>query len=152
MTIQFYRADDPYGYLSNFSRHHVYMDGKRWPTSEHYYQAMKFPTDPELQERIRHAKSPGIAKRLAWKKNVPLRPDWRQARDQVMLDVLRAKFTQNIELQEQLLETGEEYLVEHTYRDHYWGDNGDGSGENKLGILLMQVRDEIRDELTQNTE
>ncbi len=144
MTIQFYRADEPYGYLSNFSRHHVYMDGKRWPTSEHYYQAMKFPTDPELQKQIRYAKSPGVAKRLAWKNNVPLRPDWRQVRDQVMLDVLRAKFTQNEELRQSLLSTGDAPLVEHTYNDHYWGDAGDGSGENMLGQLLMLVREELR--------
>jgi N-glycosidase YbiA len=33
-------------------------------------------------------------------------------------------------------------LVEHTANDSYWGDGGDGSGRNRLGALLEQVRAE----------
>jgi ribA/ribD-fused uncharacterized protein len=43
-----------------------------------------------------------------------------------------------------LLGTGDAKLVEHTERDAYWGDGGDGSGQNRLGQILMQVRDELR--------
>jgi hypothetical protein len=45
-----------------------------------------------------------------------------------------------------LLGTGEAVLVEHTANDSYWGDGGDGSGKNRLGALLMQVRAELRSE------
>ena len=61
-----------------------------------------------------------------------------------MLAALRAKFTQHDELKAVLLGTGDAELVEHTANDRYWGDGGDGSGKNRLGALLMQVRAEIR--------
>ena len=43
-----------------------------------------------------------------------------------------------------LLPTGDAKIVEHTENDAYWGDGGDGSGENKLGLILMRVRVELR--------
>ena len=43
-----------------------------------------------------------------------------------------------------LLATGETLLVEHTANDNYWADGGDGSGKNRLGQLLMRLRDELR--------
>lgn len=61
-----------------------------------------------------------------------------------MLKGLRAKFSQHKELKELLLSTGDATLVEHTARGRIWGDGGDGSGENRLGRLLMQVREELR--------
>jgi len=56
-----------------------------------------------------------------------------------------AKFEQHAGLRELLLSTGEAKLVEHTERDDYWGDGGDGSGRNGLGRLLMEVREGMRD-------
>ena len=53
---------------------------------------------------------------------------------------LLLKFTQNPHLKEILLSTGNRSLVEHTEKDKYWGDGGDGSGKNRMGILLMEVR------------
>ena len=35
-------------------------------------------------------------------------------------------------------------IMEHTEKDAYWGDGGDGSGKNMLGRILMEVRDELR--------
>lgn len=43
-----------------------------------------------------------------------------------------------------LTSTGDAELVEHTTNDHYWADGGDGSGKNRLGALLMQLRAELR--------
>ena len=42
-SIMFYRERDAYGYLSNFAKSPIDIDGKIWPTTEHYFQAMKFP-------------------------------------------------------------------------------------------------------------
>jgi N-glycosidase YbiA len=53
---------------------------------------------------------------------------------------LRLKFSQNPHLLELLLSTGNRLLVEHTVNDSYWGDGGDGSGKNRLGHILMEVR------------
>jgi len=61
-----------------------------------------------------------------------------------MLKALRSKFSQHSELATALLDTGDQDLVEHTKRDHYWGDGGDGTGQNVQGRLLTQVREELR--------
>lgn len=147
MAIHFYQQNREYGCFSNFSRHPILLQGLSWPTSEHYFQAMKFPDEPERQEQIRNAKTPTIAKKIAWDPKSKMRSDWDTYRDQVMLEVLRAKFQQHPKLQKILLSTENEELVEHTKNDSYWGDGGDGSGQNKLGKALMQVRQEIRNAL-----
>ena len=141
-VIRFYRQHDPWGEFSNFSAHPIQLDGKRWATTEHYFQAQKFD-DPESQRRIREAKDPGDAARLG--RRLPgLRSDWEQVKDEVMLRALRAKFTQHAKLERLLLDTADAELVEHTRTDSYWADGGDGSGKNRLGELLMQLRAELR--------
>ena len=64
-----------------------------------------------------------------------------------MYVALYAKFTQHEHLRKLLLETGDRKLIEHTSRDSYWGDGGDGSGQNKLGKLLMKLREELKKEI-----
>lgn len=61
-----------------------------------------------------------------------------------MLRALRAKFSTNSQLRSLLLSTGQRVLIEHTSNDDYWGDGGDGHGRNRLGALLMTVREELR--------
>jgi len=61
-----------------------------------------------------------------------------------MLEAVRTKFTQHDDLRAILLGTGNARIVEHTTNDSYWGDGGDGSGRNRLGEILMQVREELR--------
>ena len=146
MPIHFYSTQGEHGCFSNFSRHPISLDGHTWPTTEHYFQAMKFPHDPERQAEIRNAKSPTICKRIAWKKGVKLRDGWDSLRNDVMRTALHAKFTQHEAAREVLLGTGDEELVEHTARDSYWGDGGDGKGQNMLGRLLMELRDTLRAE------
>ena len=60
-----------------------------------------------------------------------------------MLEALKAKFTQHPNLKQLLISTAGKKLVEHTINDNYWGDNGDGTGTNKLGELLIVVRDNL---------
>lgn len=57
-----------------------------------------------------------------------------------MYQGLILKFTQNKDLAQQLLETKDSILVEHTENDHYWADGGDGTGKNRLGVLIMKLR------------
>ena len=61
-----------------------------------------------------------------------------------MFEGLRHKFTQSQDLKDKILGTGNRKLIEHTDRDKYWGDGGNGEGQNRLGIILMKVRDELR--------
>jgi ribA/ribD-fused uncharacterized protein len=142
-VIEFYAVNDEYGEFSNFAPYPVVLHGKRWPTSEHYFQAQKFAGTPHAEE-IRRAKQPRIAADMGRDRKRPLRRDWESVKDNVMLDALRAKFTQHDDLRTLLLSTGETPLVEHTANDNYWADGGDGSGKNRLGQLLMRLRDELR--------
>ena len=141
--ILFYRTGDPYGEFSNFAAFPIAVDGDVWPTSEHYFQAQKFARQ-EDQDEIRRQKSPMKAARMGRERNRPLRNDWEQIKDDVMLRALRAKFTQHATLRQRLIETGEAEIVEHTENDRYWADGGDGAGLNRLGKLLMQLREEFR--------
>jgi len=142
-VIQFYREGEvPHGCFSNFSKHEVDLDGKVWPTSEHYFQAKKFQSE-EIQETIRKASSPGDAKQLGRNRSYPLRKDWEEVKDDLMFKVCLAKFSQHPELKKIILGTGDSKLVEHTSNDNYWGDGGDGSGKNMLGQTLMKVREAL---------
>ncbi len=142
-VVHFYSTAGEYGCFSNFSRHPIFLDGKRWPTSEHYFQAQKF-CGTEHEEAVRLCKKPSEAASLGRSRKLPLRHDWEGVKDQVMLEAVRAKFTQHEDLKATLLGTGDAVLVEHTANDSYWGDGGDGSGKNRLGQILMQVREELR--------
>jgi ribA/ribD-fused uncharacterized protein len=141
--IRFYSVGETYGEFSNFAAYPIVLASKRWPTSEHYFQAQKF-SDPALRERIRKAKSPMIAARLGRDRSSPLRRDWESIKVGVMTDAVLAKFSQHQDLAELLLGTGDALLVEHTANDSYWGDGGDGSGKNMLGHVLMRVRERLR--------
>ena len=142
-TIHFYDESHDYGWLSNFASSPIFLDGKLWPTTEHYYQAMKYE-GADYAETVRCAHSPMVSKNLTRDPQHPPRADWDTVKDQAMLDALRAKFTQHSHLRTLLLATGDADLVERTANDHYWGDGGDGSGKNMLGRLLMRVRQELR--------
>lgn len=142
-VINFYSTADSYGCFSNFSAHPIKLKGKIWPTSEHYFQAQKFAGEPD-EDVIRKAKSPMIAARMGRDRKRPFRRDWESVKDQIMFDALRAKFTQHADLRETLIGTGDAKLVEHTVNDNYWGDGGDGSGKNRLGQLLMKLREELK--------
>lgn len=141
-VIQFYSVGAPYGEFSNFADFPIKLGGKVWPTSEHYFQAMKF-TDPAYQAEIRRTKSPMKAASLRRSRKVPPRKDWESVKDNIMREAVRAKFTQYPKLRELLLGTGEAKLVEHTANDDYWGDGGDGTGKNRLGLILMALRKEL---------
>ena len=142
-VINFYTTTGEYGCFSNFSRHPITLKGKRWPTSEHYFQAQKF-AGTEHEEDVRRAGKPSQAAAMGRDRKRPLRRDWEGVKDQIMLEAVRAKFTQHEELRAVLLGTGDAKLVEHTENDSYWADGGDGSGKNRLGQILTQVRDELR--------
>jgi len=141
-VIEFYRVKDDYGCFSNFASYPITLNGKEWPTSEHYFQAQKF-AGTEHEEAIRLARSP--AARMGRSRKRPLRADWEEVKDDVMREAVLAKFTQHSKIRRILLGTGNARLVEHTERDSYWGDGGDGQGKNRLGQILMEVRAQLRE-------
>jgi ribA/ribD-fused uncharacterized protein len=144
MTIYFYSTrEKPYGCFSNFSRHGIDLEGNWWPTVEHYFQAQKFAGTPYATQ-IQQATTPKQAAELGRSRKHPLRPDWEQIKDEMMLRAVLRKFETHEELRTILLETGEEDIVENAPGDYYWGRGADGSGKNMLGKLLVQVRNTLR--------
>ena len=140
--INFYYRKEEYGWLSNFERIRQVVDGIVYPTNEHFYQSQK-AKDPVVREWIRNAPSPYLAmvagRGLRRKEIVE---DWDNKKVEVMLEGLRAKFSEIIILKERLLATGGAIIHEDNPTDIFWGK----IGKDMLGKLLMQVREEIKNE------
>jgi len=156
--------------FSNFYEHKnpLIIDEISYKTVEHYFQSKKFSNNPEYSEIIRTVNTPGKAKVLGsqrtsfnykWAQDLKviikehgavLDPNWELVKVEVMLKALRAKFTQDIHCRKILLSTGTKYIVENAgTRDLFWGngikDLKDPNKIGMLGLLLMQVREELRD-------
>ena len=131
-----------YFFLSNFHEVPLVWEGLTYLNSEAAFQAAKVLT---TEERLPFTTLPASkAKRRG--RQVPLRTDWEDVKTGVMESIVRAKFTQHPDLAQQLLATGDAILVEgNTWGDVCWGvDLRTGKGENRLGVILMRIRDELR--------
>lgn len=135
--------DKEFAFLSNFFPAAVTFEGVMYPTVEHAFQAAK-TTDQTLRSEFLACATPGAAKRKGRK--ITLRPDWERIKNTVMLTLVRDKFASHPDLKQKLLDTGHAELVEGTrWHDTYWGiDLETMQGQNHLGRILMQVRDELR--------
>lgn len=131
---------DEYSFLSNFYEAPVEYDGLLYTSSEAAFQAQKCCTKEERKQF--QNLNPSASKKMGRK--VRMRPNWDNMKTDVMLEIVRNKFSQNPDLKEKLLATGSAYLEE----GNWWGDKiwgvCNGEGENRLGRILMQVRDELR--------
>jgi ribA/ribD-fused uncharacterized protein len=142
VTIYFYTKLDEYGDFSNFSKHGVEMNNVWWPTVEHYFQAQKFEAE-EHREAIRNAHNSKQAAELGRSRKVPIRKDWESVKDDIMYQAVLKKFQTHDSLRDRLLSTGNQDIVENAPGDYYWGCGKTGTGLNKLGCILMQVRSEL---------
>ena len=128
-----------YFFLSNFYSAPVTYLGKTFKNNEAAFQSAKCP---ERSDEFLNL-NPSDAKKLG--RHVPLRNDWEAIKEVVMYDICRAKFTQNQDLAQLLIETGSATLIEgNTWGDRVWGVC-DGAGENRLGKILMQIRAEMKE-------
>jgi len=142
--IYFYASKDPYFELSNFYLTSFLIDNEEWKSVEHYFQAAKFKQF-EYRTRIQMAETPMDARMLGQTRDVNLRKDWHSIKESIMLTALRVKFEKE-PLRDLLISTNPAMLIENSPHDNYWGAGKSGSGKNRLGVLLMQVRDELLEE------
>jgi len=150
--IRFYRASErPYGAFSNLFRRQIVFEGQTYATSEHAYQAGK-ARKPEVRTWLMAAPSPALLAMAAhglyqW----DVAPGWSKIKFDRMRRVLREKFTQHLDLQALLVSTGSARLVESATVDNpvnrLWGEV-DGVGRNMLGVMLMELRAQLREEST----
>jgi ribA/ribD-fused uncharacterized protein len=146
--IHFYRANEkPYGAFSNLYKRAIIFEGIEYPTAEHAYQAGK-ARKAEVREWILNAPSPSLVAMAAhglytW----DIVPNWSKIKFDRMRNVLKAKYTQHEDLRELLLSTGNMRLVEacrtNNIVNRTWGEVN-GKGLNMLGVLLMELREELR--------
>lgn len=150
-VINFYTVYGRYGFLSNFFRayeilpfHNILAEIKGnevlFSTNEHYYQHMKAKHEVTAKW-IAQAPTPYLAMKAGRSlRRGDLRDGWDEMKDEVMLTGLRAKFSQNPRLKDMLLDTGDAIIHENSPYDMYWGVRG----KDRLGQLLIQVREELR--------
>jgi ribA/ribD-fused uncharacterized protein len=146
--ILFYRANEkPYGVFSNLYPRTIIFEGRQFPTAEHAYQAGKARKE-HVREWILSAPTPALVAMAAhglytW----DIVSNWSQIKFDRMRAVLRTKFTQHDDLRRTLLSTGNARLVEAARVangvNRTWGEVN-GKGLNMLGVLLMELRDELR--------
>ena len=139
MMIDSFRGE--YFFLSNFYEVPVTYGGVTYTNNEAAFQAQK---STDIADRLRFSElPPSQAKRLG--RRIALRKDWEQVKISIMTEIVRAKFTQNPELADKLIATGDAHLEEgNDWGDRTWG-TVNGVGANNLGKILMQIRDEIKE-------
>jgi ribA/ribD-fused uncharacterized protein len=131
--------------LDNFASFQVDWQGRRWPTSEHAYQASIFmETAPEVVELIAEARSAHDAQKIArlYKDRRP--ENWDEVKISVMEDICRHKLLQNPYVWAKLVQTGDLEIVEDSPKDDFWGWGPNRDGRNELGKIWMRLREEIR--------
>jgi len=145
-----------YRFLSNFYPCEIEHQGIKYPSVENFYVAMKvndqqlingkYYTPGDFREMIALVKNPAEVKKIGSK--VKLRSNWDEKKLEVMNWAVRQKFKNNPELKEMLINTSNQDIVEGNYwHDVYWGictcDKCGDKGQNHLGKILMEVRDEL---------
>lgn len=131
-----------YFFLSNFYECPIYYNKLVFCNAEAAFQAQKVIDEKEQYKFINLNASQ--ARKLG--KTIVLRKDWEEVKDNIMYEIVKRKFTVNKKLQQKLIDTKDEELVEgNWWHDTYWGiDSKTGIGKNKLGKILMKVREEVK--------
>ena len=130
--------------LDNFAAFSLEWNGILWPTLEHAYQAAKFEDDSIIQ-RIKKARSPYEAKSIVREKEFASKvsPDWNSRKVATMKALMQCKVGQHSLIKEILLGTQKAQLVEDSPFDSFWGTGPNGDGKNMIGLLWMEIRDEL---------
>lgn len=155
--VFFYLAEEENGYLSNWFPSYFVLDGRVFTSTEQYlmYYKAKIFGDEEAKQAILDTDDQGTIKQLGKQVRYFRNGIWDACRDLVMEEGLRAKFGQNKELKQRLLETGDAILAECAPKDLIWGiglsgdderrfDRSAWRGENRLGEALMKIRVEMK--------
>lgn len=129
-----------YYFLSNFYSAPVEYDEIVYQNNEAAFQSAK---TTNYKTRLKFANlNPSSAKRKG--RRIQLRHDWNKIKFDIMYEIAKAKFSQNEDLRQKLIDTGNEHLEEgNTWGDRIWG-TVNGKGQNNLGKILMRVREELK--------
>ncbi len=151
-SITFRKTAERFGGLSNMAGSYLLnVNGVRILTSEALYQACRFPHLPEVQRQIIAERSPMTAKMRSKPYRDNSRSDWDIVRTKIMRWCLQVKLVQNWDkFSKLLIETGDLPIVEDSRKDDFWGAKPEDEeilvGANVLGRLLMQLREQVKNE------
>lgn len=125
------------------------LDGLIFSTCEHLYHYMRFKLSDHEQsddvaERILRARSAHDAFKFAQDNKLYQVAKWDTIKFWIMREILKLKVVQHEYVRIKLLNTGERKLIENSWRDNFWGVGAEGLGNNYLGRLWMEVRDDVR--------
>lgn len=143
------RFEHEYAFLSNFFYVPVIYEDIEYLTSEHAYQAAKCAKDIE-RKAIEIVHEPGKAKFIG--NHCEIRKDWEEVKEDIMLEILKDKFSPGSDMAKRLLETGNREIIEgNWWHDNFWGDCychkcQNVPGQNRLGELLQQIRNDLKHE------
>lgn len=156
MEIAFTKVRMAHGWLGNMAPFPIQADGRLWRTSEALFQSRRF-ADAEAIDAIHGATSPMQAKLIAKAHAAKMVIEPRSAADvDNMRRVLRLKIDQHPQLKAMLLETHGRIIEDCSARPSatFWGARripGSWEGQNMLGVLWMELRDQLRQELSART-
>jgi len=137
-----YKGKYIYNWFSNFEPITIIIDNVKYPSVENYYQSQK-TLDLEERKQFQNC-SPSKSKFLG--KKIKLRKDWDNIKNSIMKKALDIKFAKGTNQANKLLETGNDEIIEwNNWGDRIWGKTLDGIGENRLGIMLMDIRNKLKE-------
>lgn len=142
-VIGFWQEKEKYGCFSNFHPCRFIWQGIEFNCSEQAFMYAKatYFNDIETANQILLETDPKKIKKLGRKVKNFDDAKWSEVRYNFMLTINRVKYTQNEDLRNILLSTGNRTIVEDSPFDYIWGIGKDGSGQNLLGKVLMELRD-----------
>ncbi len=155
--ICFHNPDEINGWLSNWYLSDFTVDGIRFSSMEQYmmYQKAELFGDKEISAEIMSTDNVGKIKALGRMVKNYNEIIWNGMRQVIVYNGLYAKFSQNDDLRDKLLSTGENILAECAVQDKIWGigismkddlrfDMENWKGQNLLGFTAMLVRKRLR--------
>ena len=146
MAIEFYKEFGELGYLANYSDYGFYKNGIHYKTVEHYYQSEKF-SNKKIKDSIINCDSPKDASNIGRDRNNKRIENFKDIKLKVMEDGVYLKFSQNKDIRSKLIETGRNIIREMSVKESFWGVGPSKRGDNHIGIILMNVRRRVKEDL-----
>lgn len=130
--------------FDNFSSFQIEWRGFLWPTSEHAFQAARFMgANDSIVGLIKNARSAHDAQKIANENISQQLSNWSEMEKDIMKEILRAKINQHPYVLKKLIESGTREIIEDSWRDNHWGWGQDHLGENLLGKIWMELRQDF---------
>ena len=158
--ICFHNPNEENGYLSNWYYSEFKINGMTFSSMEQYMMYQKAITfsDSKIAEEIMKTDNVAEIKSLGRKVQNFSDTVWNGVRQIVVYNGLLAKFSQNPELRQKLLDTQNSVLAECAVKDTIWGigismkdekrhSMSEWRGQNLLGFSLMEVRNALNSTL-----